>query len=223
MAETPDLATATAHAHWDARWRDPAQHREWLDPDPEVAALVPLLKERKVVRVLDLGCGVGRHALLLAAEGFEVYACDAAEAGLAELRRAADARGLRVMIERAVMTDLPYRPALLDAVLAFNVIYHGDPSVVRATLDQIRRVLHLGGLLQATFLTKANVNFGVGREIAPDTWVNEHEDDKAHPHFYCDEAGLRALLAGFEVRRLTAREHAKPGSWHWHVLAELVA
>jgi tellurite methyltransferase len=37
-------------------------------------------------RVLDLGCGVGRHALLLAEHGLEVEALDGSPAGLAVLR-----------------------------------------------------------------------------------------------------------------------------------------
>lgn len=222
MADLPDLATATAHEHWDARWRDPGGRAGWLVPDPDVVAMVPLLHERKAVRALDLGCGLGRHALMLAEAGLETYAVDASEAGLAELRRAAEARGLRIAIERAAMTELPYRPALFDYVLAFNVVYHGDASVVRAALDQVRRVLRLGGLFQATFLAKTNASFGRGREIAPDTWIAQDDSDKDHPHVYCDEAGLRAIMAGFDLRELRLREHAEPGSWHWHLLAEQV-
>ncbi|MFF5970873.1 GNAT family N-acetyltransferase [Streptomyces sp. NPDC012769] len=64
-------------------------------------------------RVLDLGCGPGRSALLLAAEaGAEVTAVDLHEPFLAELREAAAARGLdrRIRTLRADMgalEDLP--------------------------------------------------------------------------------------------------------------------
>jgi tellurite methyltransferase len=223
MDRHPNLATATAHEHWDAQWRDALGRSAWQAPDPDVVAILPALREAKAIRALDLGCGVGRHALLLAAEGFDAYACDASEGGLEVLRQEAVARGLRISIERAAMTDLPYRAALFDYVLAFNVIYHGDPSVVRATLTEVRRVLRLGGIFQGTMLTKENVNFGRGREVAPDTWVNEAESDKAHPHFYCDAAGLETLFEGFEIQELAARGHAKPGSWHWHVVGRLIA
>ena len=45
-------------------------------------------------------------------------------------------------------------------------------------------------------------------------------DPKAHPHYYCDLAGLAALFAGFELLSLTQEEQRRPGSWHWHILAE---
>ena len=49
---------------------------------PAVAALVPVLKARGAQHVLDLGCGVGRHALFFAEHGFAVEAIDGAAAGL---------------------------------------------------------------------------------------------------------------------------------------------
>jgi hypothetical protein len=33
-------------------------------------------------------------------------------------------------------------------------------------------------------------------------------------------AGLAALLGGFELLSLTQEEQRRPGSWHWHILAE---
>ena len=33
-------------------------------------------------------------------------------------------------------------------------------------------------------------------------------------------AGLAALFAGFELLSLTQEEQRRPGSWHWHILAE---
>src|ERR671924_1433798 len=61
---------ATAHQEWDKRWQIPEQRTRWLEPDPLVRSLVPLLRARGFARVLDLGCGIGRHAIYLASEGF---------------------------------------------------------------------------------------------------------------------------------------------------------
>ena len=37
---------------------------------------------------------------------------------------------------------------------------------------------------------------------------------KAHPHLYCDLAGLAVLFVGFELLSLTQKERRRPGSWH---------
>jgi rhodanese-related sulfurtransferase len=51
-------------------------------------------------RALDVACGRGRHALLLAAAGFEVHAVDRDEAALESLDAAAKRLGLPVTVER---------------------------------------------------------------------------------------------------------------------------
>ena len=213
--------TDTAHLAWDAAWQSEAGRADWLVPEPEVVHLAARLRQGGAHRALDLGCGVGRHALALARLGFEVEAVDASPAGLAELAKSAAREGLEIAGQQAAMTSLPCADASFDLVLSWNVIYHGDPRVVRGAVAEIARVLKPGGTYQGTMLSKRNRHFGQGREIAPDTWVDEtSEDDKAHPHFFCDAGELGLLFAGFEVLALYQDDHGKPGHWHWHLVAE---
>jgi tellurite methyltransferase len=215
------MKTDTAHLAWNRRWATPAEHGEWLLPDPGVRDFAEELAEgRGPVRALDLGCGIGRHALLFARLGFETVGTDLAEAGLDVVQRAAAAEGLAIATEVAPMTSLPFPDGHFDYVLSFNVIYHGEESIVRSAIAEIRRVLSPGGFYQGTMLSKRNANFGVGSEIAPNTFVRDGEDDKDHPHFYCNARELVELFAGFELKALEDRQHSKPGSWHWHMIAE---
>jgi SAM-dependent methyltransferase len=213
------MAEASAVAAWDARWASPEGRAEWLEPDPEVLALVAELEARQARHVLDLGCGIGRHALFLAERGFAVDALDGSAAGLAYAGEAAKARGLALGLHQGGADALPFADGSFDFVLSWNVIYHGAPGEVAHRLAEIRRVLNPGGLYQGTMLPKRNANYGHGRLVAPDTFIDS-EPQRAHPHFYCDAAGLVALFAGFELLSLTQRQHRKPGSWHWHILAE---
>lgn len=209
----------TAVEAWDARWATLEGRADWLEPDPEVSGLIPELKARGVRRALDLGCGVGRHSLLLAEHGFAVDAIDGSAAGTGYAREAARARALPLTVHQGGADALPFADGSFDFVLSWNVIYHGTPEEARHRLDEIRRVLKPAALYQGTMLPKRNSNFGRGRLVAPDTFVDS-EPRRAHPHFYCDAAGLIALLVGFEILSLSQRQHRKPGSWHWHVVAE---
>src|SRR5690606_13015627 len=158
-----------------------------LEPDPDVAAAVPLLRARGARSVLDLGCGVGRHACFLAGAGFAVQAMDASAAGLEHAAREAHGCGLDIAFREGLMTELPYPDASFDYVLSFNVIYHGDGGVVARAVSEIYRVLKPGGLFHGTLLSKRNDHYGRGEEIAPDTFVIAGaEGDKGHPHFYCN-------------------------------------
>ena len=102
----------------------------WTEPERAVTELIPALRERGARRVVDVGTGIGRHALAFARAGFEVVAVDASVTGLAELRRAAEAEGLRVDTHLAAFTDLPIDDDTVDHILAWNVLYHGDADIV---------------------------------------------------------------------------------------------
>lgn len=210
---------ATAVEAWDERWATSEGRADWLLPDPAVAGLVPVLKARGARHVLDLGCGVGRHALLFAEHGFAVEAIDGAAAGIDFARREAAARGLPLSLRQADADALPFADRSFDYVLSWNVIFHGTLGDVGRRLAEIWRVLKPGGLYQGTMLSQRDTQFGHGVPVAPNTFIRG-SDPKAHPHYYCDLPGLAALFAGFDLLSLTHEEQRRPGSWHWHILAE---
>jgi SAM-dependent methyltransferase len=217
------MVSATAVEAWDRRWATEEGRADWLDPHPEIAALLPKLKERGARTALDLGCGVGRHSLLLAEAGLEVDAIDGSASGLEVLRRTAAARGLSLSLRQADADSLPFPDGGFDFVLSWNVIYHGTLGDVGRRVAEIWRVLKPGGLFQGTMLPLRNSNYGVGREIAPGTFVIDGAEERGHPHFYCDAPTLVALFSGFEILELSQQQQRKPGSWHWNVLAERTA
>jgi tellurite methyltransferase len=216
------MRTDTAHRKWNETWQSEDGRRDWLQADPQVLACAAAVLSADGRDALDLGCGVGRHALALARIGFNVDALDGSEVGIAQLRKDAELERLAIRTHQGSMTELPFADRSFDYLLAFNVIYHGDPAVLAATLGEISRILRPGGTLQLTMLSKRNVNYGVGKEIAANTFVVPNAaDDKVHPHFYCNAAELVGLLSGFELKSLADKEQ-KPGHWHWHAVAERI-
>lgn len=213
------MTTATAHLAWDAAWRTETGRAEWSRPEPDVVAFAAACRLAGGERALDLGCGIGRHARALAALGFAVDALDASPEGLAQTRAAAGT--LPVTTHQTTMTALPFEDGVFDAVVSWNVIYHGDRDVVARAVEEIARVTAPGGRVLLTMLTKRNAACGVGREVAPGTWVDdEATDDKVHPHFYCDAEGFAALFRIFHVLSLREDDLGKPGHSHWVATVE---
>lgn len=214
------MPTGTAVDAWDKRWATDAGRADWLDPHPAVVALLPELEQRGARNALDLGCGVGRHALLLAEAGFAVEAFDGSETGLDVVRAAAASRGLTLGFKHGTADALPYADGAFDFVLSWNVIYHGTLGDAGQRIAEIWRVLKPGGLYQGTMLPTRNSNYGIGRRVAPDTFVVDGVEERGHPHFYCDAGVLVSLFRGFELLSLTQTQQKKPGSWHWNIVAE---
>jgi SAM-dependent methyltransferase len=214
--------SATAHQAWDRRWNSSDERARWQEPEPLVRAIAPWLRQRGFSRVLDLGCGVGRHALYLAGEGFRCVGIDGSESALSHARQQAADAGLSIDYRLGMFYDLPFDDGSFDAVIAWNVVYHGDPSVVEETIANITRVLVPGGIYCGTMLSKRNAHYGDGREVRPDTFVvdDDAEGDKAHPHLYCDAATVLRLHPGFEVLELRDHEQRSPGAYHWEFIFE---
>ena len=212
------MKTDTADAHWNDQWAGLEAGSKWLTPEDDVKAWAATLSPG--ARILDLGAGVGRHALWLASQGFDVVALDAAAEGLAQINATG---GVETVLSR--MDDLPFDDASFDHVLSWNVIYHGDEDVLLRTIAGIRRVLKPHGTYLGTMLSKRRLPYEQakypGREISRNAWVFDAPGtDKIHPHYFCSAAELLALFSGFECLSLTDREHETPGSWHWHLTME---
>ena len=69
--------------------------------DQEVTFLVEALGLTAGMRVLDVGCGPGRHSLALARRGFTVVGVDISETFVRLARQAAEAEGLPATFVRA--------------------------------------------------------------------------------------------------------------------------
>ena len=96
-------------------------------------------------RVLDLGCGAGRHLVYLARQGFEMYGTDIDPHGLARARSWLEQEGLPAHLAVADMEALPFPDDFFDAVVSMYVIHHNLMDGIRRTVAGVRRALRPRG------------------------------------------------------------------------------
>ena len=209
---------------WDDLWRDDKSWELWIKPEKGLLALMPTLKGERVRRALDLGCGLGRHVIVLAAEGFETYAIDSSESAIEHCRTWLKTEELRANVQYGDMKVLPYPDGFFDFVLSWNVIYHTTRRGMIEILAEIERVLRVDGLLYLTLNSTHNTHCGVGRKVEPNTFDNPDKTDGQHLHHYSDAADVRDLLSRFHIESMVESEQGPPGrviagSWHWTILA----
>jgi SAM-dependent methyltransferase len=114
----------------------------------DVARLLDVLELPVGARILDVPCGQGRHAHLLAESGFDVDGLDYSATLLAKANERGTGPTLRYT--RGDMRKLPSRwTARFDAVLNLftSFGFFLDPADDRRTIAEFARVLRPGGML----------------------------------------------------------------------------
>ena len=203
----------------------------WKTPHEKFGSLAAAMRQQGMQRMLDLGCGAGRHLVYLARQGFEVYGTDIDSRGLARARAWLEQEGLAVHLVLADMEALSFPGGFFDAVVSTNVIHHNLLDGIRRTVAGVRRALRPGGWFFATVNAWGDFKEGRGPELEPGTWlVCETDCDVPVPHHLFREDELRSLWEGFRILELERKTHewrdADSGqpylSAHWEVWAERV-
>lgn len=176
---------------WNQLFRDDRNVIE--SPEPIALELAGTLAPRS--RVLDLGCGAGRHLTALAEASHHAVGVDIAAEGLARCRRRLQAETLPSILVRAdFRRPLPFRDASFDAVLAIKSINHALPQEAALAFAEALRVLRAGGRLVASVIASSDARCGDGHEIAERTFVHDRPPEEGVVHHYFTEAELRSLL-----------------------------
>lgn len=106
----------------------------------EVAAAVSILRLKEGSKVLDLGCGTGRHSIALKRRGMRVLGVDSSAKLLKIARDRADRVGAFPQWIRGDTRELPLKPGCFDAAIyLFNTIGYGTDSEAMAMLREARR------------------------------------------------------------------------------------
>ena len=144
---------------WDWEMVNGNNEEKWKSPSQEIYYLINRWKKQDIENVLDLGCGIGRHSILLAQEGFTTYGLDLSENAINRAQTWSNNSRLNIDFRVADMLNLPYNDEFLDAIFAYYLISHTDTKGVILILKEIRRVLKSQGEVYLTLGSKDSWGF----------------------------------------------------------------
>jgi len=171
----------------------------WRAEAKELAPLLTYLRTHGVSRALDLACGAGDVSCLLRGAGFQVIGLDVAGSAV----RCARERhpGVRV-VQADVTKGLPFQPGTFDAVVACLALHYFAWGATIAILEEIHRLLRVGGL----FFFRVNSTedqahgAGQGRQVEP----HFYECDGRLKRFF-DETDCHSMVRRFSLHFLEHR------------------
>jgi len=197
---------ATSHP-----WESIYQHegRVFTEPFPGLKAVVQNFSQHHCRRILDLGCGNGRHVVALSKEGFNTTGLDISSSGLRLTCEWLEEEGLYASLVSAdARQNLPFKADSFDGILSTQVIHHALLSEVRVTITEIWRILTNGGIAFVTVAGRKHESEAY-EEIEPNTYVPLDGSEKGLPHHIFSEDELRSEFGDFQIREITRRAEGK--------------
>lgn len=189
----------------------------FLEPQEEIVKIVNILKRNGVKKVLDLGCGSGRHVVYFSKHGFDSYGFDIAREGINLTKKWLRDEGLKADLKVGnIYKKLPYKNDYFDAVISTQALHHEVIEKIRKTIKEIERVLIPGGFVFITFRKrkfrkfypnriiiekygKQNTNYKV---IAPRTYAPVEGGEKDLPHYLFNRAIIGKEFKNFKNRKI---------------------
>lgn len=172
-------------------------------------------KERQG-RILDLGCGIGRHVIYCHEMGLEAYGIDLSEVAVGVAREWAARKGVAMPQARIVQGDvrkLPWPDAFFTHAVSHGVLDSMPFEIARAACAELARAMVPGGLFYCDLIS--GDDSAHAREYAGEQLVSTaHERDTIQSYF--NLAKIQAMIEGsFEITEcnLIRRENVLAGGF----------
>lgn len=157
---------------WD--WNN-AEKDKWMVPSEDSIYLAEKWAGEGARSILDLGCGLGRHAIFFAKNGYKVTAVDLSKEAIEITQKRMRENQVDFLCKAAEMMNLPFANDAFDRVFSYHVISHQDTEGVRQVINEITRVLKPGGKVFLTLCV---------------------------PHFFADKDTLKMLFHDYSFEKV---------------------
>lgn len=130
-------------------------------------------------KVLDLGCGAGRHLYFMSNENLDAYGVDISADGVEYANNLLKQDNLNGEAVVGTIDNIPYEDEMFDGLISYGVLYYCTMSQIEKCAREIYRVLKKDGKALIVVRTTNDYRYGNGIEIEKNTFViNEGDDNK---------------------------------------------
>ena len=176
-------------------------NKEWLEPSMESYYFANIWKKEGKTRVLDLGCGVGRHSMLFYDYGFKVTACDITPYAINYLKSWQEKRNISFPVIECDMLNMPFKNNSFDSIYAYHVLSHTNLEGFKKLFDKIYDILDTNGEIYFDVLSKKCFLYSESGypKIDSNTILSQAENEMDVPHICFDYNELIDILKKFEI------------------------
>lgn len=161
-----------------------------------------------VRRVLDLGCGNGRHAIYFAREGFDACGIDISATAIEWAKDWAGKEGLQIDFRVGDITQLPYPDQSFDVIVSHGVLDHVPMEDAKRAVSEAARITRPGGLFYFDLKSADDAEFGVGEPAGTNTFVISDGFEKGLvQHFFTLDEIHELMKGSFKPVYIETHDH----------------
>ncbi|MDS0528492.1 class I SAM-dependent methyltransferase [Clostridium sp. SHJSY1] len=140
--------------------------------------------------VLDCGAGGDNPPLYIFEKaGYKTYGIEISDSQLEKARSFSNQAGVNLNISKGDMRKLSFENQSLSYIYSYNSIFHMRKKDIQKSINEIKRVLKLGGLCCLNFLSLEDADCGTGKELGKNEFLQMERGEKViHSYFGIDEA-----------------------------------
>lgn len=191
------------------------RREDWTSGDIQIVeyyeGIIPvkdfLRKKMDSGKILDIGCGSGKHTILFAEEGFKSYGIDISESGIQLSKKISEWKGLEEKTNFLLsdVMNLPFKKEEFNVVIDHNLLCHIPISRWEEYLKSVNRVLNTGGFLCLLELYKTEAMNGSYEEMAENNSVDVVIGENKIKRKFCPPFRIEKIIK--KTDRVEENEH----------------
>lgn len=168
-------------------------------PDEELVRIVKkFFIPSGVQNVVDIGCGSGRHSLMMLNEGLSVVGIDSSETSINIARKITTSYSQERIqfVVKDIAQGLPFKDASIDAVVCWGVLHYLTSSQAMMVLDNVKRILKPGGKFALTL--RSTEDSECKRLVSKDFQKSKAYESDGLEFIYYTLEQMKELLSDFD-------------------------
>lgn len=183
--------------------------RVFIEELPAQREFTERFRQRGFQKLLDLGCGNGRHVVALRSSGFKVIGLDISSTGLDLTSKWLNEEGLKTeLIQADTRFPLPLQENSIEGLISTQVIHHAYQAEVQLAIDEIFRILVPGGLAFVTVPCSSR-NHRKSKRIEKHTYLPLEGPEIGLPHHIYSKRRLSQAFNAYVIHEISYRDDGR--------------
>jgi SAM-dependent methyltransferase len=186
-----------------------------------------LVKNPAMGKILDLGCGTGRHLIYLRDQNFNVYGIEGSSKAIDIANNWGKQRGYTFDLRAGSILDGSLYESNLGAVIDVSCIQHNSIDDIKLAINHIYNSLTDGGHFFSIIKSKSDSLYGTGECLQGSTYLFSSDAEKVNAPVIITFFDLEEI---FVVLNRFSRVYVEKEEWtydgmskkvsHWIITAE---